>query len=501
MVARNYRSEQTLSAVEPLKMKLKVLFKDIESAVIRGTKDIDITGISANSKSVGPGFMFIVKRGKKFDGAKFIPEVIEGGASAILTDTYDPFITEITQVIHSDPASLEPILAERFYKDPVKKLDMIGVTGTNGKTTTTFLIKYLLEKQQEVCGLIGTVSWMTGKKVFSPSHTTPDYLTLIGLFSEMVQSGAKTAIMEVTSHALAQQRIQGIDFEIGVFTNLTQDHLDYHQTMEAYAEAKALLFRALKPSAWAVINIDDPVSSVMTRTCRAHIMTFGLTSGADLRASDLKMSSKSMQFNIHYKGQVQLLKTQLIGRFNVYNILAAVCVALIRGMTLTDICNAMKTFTGVPGRLERVSNKKKLQVFVDFSHTPDALEKALKTLQEFKKGRLITVFGCGGDRDAKKRPQMGLIAEKLSDVSILTSDNPRSEKPEEIARQVLEGCEKPHKTIVELDRQKAIAKAVQIATPKDIVLIAGKGHETTQIFAHRTIYFDDREVARDACRG
>ena len=482
-------------------MKLKVLFKDIESAVIRGTKDVDITGLSANSKSVAPGFLFIVKRGKTFDGTKFIPEIIEAGASAILTDTYDPFITEVTQVIHSDPASLELILAERFYKDPVKKLSVIGVTGTNGKTTTTFLIKYLLEKQDEICGLIGTVSWMTGKKVFSPTHTTPDFLTLMGLFSEMVQAKAKTAIMEVTSHALAQHRIQGIDYKIGVFTNLTQDHLDYHQTMEAYAEAKALLFRALDPSAWAVINIDDPVSSVMMRKCQAHLLTYGLTSFADLRASDLKMSPKSMQFNIHYKGHVQLLKTQLIGRFNVYNILAAASVALIRGMTLSDICKAMKTFAGIPGRLERVSNRRKLQVFVDFSHTPDALEKALKTLQEFKKGRLITVFGCGGDRDAKKRPLMGLIAEKLSDISILTSDNPRSENPVEIARQVLEGCEEPQKTIVELDRQKAIAKAIQLATPNDIVLIAGKGHETTQTFAHRTIYFDDREVAKDACGG
>ncbi len=482
-------------------MKLKVLLKDLDSSQIRGTKDVDITGLSANSKNIGPGFLFIVKRGKTFDGARFIPEAIAGGASAILTDIYDPFLTEVTQVIHSDPASLELILAERFYKDPVKKLKMIGVTGTNGKTTTTFLIKYLLEKQNELCGLIGTVSWMTGKKVFSPTHTTPDFLTLMGLFSEMVQSGAKTAIMEVTSHALAQNRIQGIDYQIGVFTNLTQDHLDYHQTMEAYAEAKALLFEELAPSAWAVINMDDPASSVMIRKCRAKLLTYGLTSHAELRASDLKMTPKSMQFNLHYKGEVQLLKTQLIGRFNVYNILAAASVALIQGMTLSDICKVMKTFAGVPGRLERVSNKKKLQVFVDFSHTPDSLEKALKTLQEFKKGRLITVFGCGGDRDTKKRPLMGLIAEKLSDISILTSDNPRSENPAEIARQVLQGCEEPHKTIVELDRQKAIAKAIQLATPKDIVLIAGKGHETTQTFAHRTIYFDDREVAKDACGG
>ncbi|MGH2612580.1 MAG: UDP-N-acetylmuramoyl-L-alanyl-D-glutamate--2,6-diaminopimelate ligase, partial [Rhabdochlamydiaceae bacterium] len=382
---------------------------------IRGGKDVDITGLSANSKNVAPGYLFIVKRGKTHEGSKFIPEAIEGGASALLTDTYDPFITEVSQVIHPDPASLELILAQRFYHDPAKQMQMIGVTGTNGKTTTTFLIKYLFEKHGEICGLVGTVAWMAGKKVFSPTLTTPDFLTLTQLFYEMAEAGSSTVVMEVTSHALQQQRVQGIDFQVGVFTNLTQDHLDYHKTMETYAEAKALLFNSLAPTAWAVINIDDPVSSVMTRRCQAHLLTYGLTSFAELRASHLKMTPHAMQFNIHYKGEVQLLKTQLIGRFNVSNILAAVGVALVHGMTLSNICKAMKSFTGVPGRLERVVNRKKIQVFVDFSHTPDALEKALKTLQEFKQGRLITVFGCGGDRDVKKRPLMGLIAEKLSD--------------------------------------------------------------------------------------
>ena len=487
--------------MESLKVKLKNLFKDIDSVQIRGGKDVDITGISANSKSVGPGFLFIVKRGKTFDGSKFIPEVIEAGAIAILTDTYDPFLTEVYQVIHPNPAAIEFEIAKRFYHDPAKNLEMIGITGTSGKTTTSFLIKYLLEKHHEVCGLVGTVLWMTGKKVFPATHTTPDAITLTRLFSEMVGNGVTTNIMEVTSHALQQNRVQGINFQIGVFTNLTQDHLDYHQTMETYAEAKAILFRSLSSSSWAVINVDDPVSSVMTRNCQAHLLTYGLTQFAELRATDLKMSSRSMQFTIHYKGQSELLKTQLIGRFNVYNILAATGVALIQGMSLKEICRAMKSFTGVPGRLERVPNRKRLQVFVDYSHKPDALEKALKTLQEFKKGRLITVYGCGGDRDTKKRPLMGKIAEKLSDISILTSDNPRSEDPAQIASQVLEGCDKPHNIIVELDRQKAIAKAISLATPKDIVLIAGKGHETYQIFAHRTIHFDDREAAKHACGG
>jgi UDP-N-acetylmuramoyl-L-alanyl-D-glutamate--2,6-diaminopimelate ligase len=479
-------------------MRLKTLFKEIDSVQIRGGKDVSITGISAHSQSVVPGYLYVVKRGKTFDGSQFIPEVIQAGAAALLTDTYDPFITEVTQVIHPDPASLEYILAQRFYHDPVKKLQVIGVTGTSGKTTTTFLIKHLLEKHDEVCGLVGTVAWMTGKRVLPPTHTTPDFLTLTRLFSEMVDADASTAVMEVTSHALEQKRIQGIDFQVGVFTNLTQDHLDYHRTVEAYAEAKALLFKSLAPSAWAIVNIDDPISSVMIRQCSAQLLTYGLTSFADVRATDLRMSARFTQFNIHYKREVHALKTELIGRFNVSNILAAVSVALVQGMTLADICKAMKSFKGIPGRLERIANQKKLQVFVDFSHKPDALEKALKTLQEFKQGRLITVFGCGGDRDAKKRPIMGNIAEKFSDISILTSDNPRSENPVEIAKQVLQGCQDPQSMIVELDRQKAIEKAIKMATPKDLVLIAGKGHETTQIFAHRTIHFDDREVARKA---
>ncbi len=480
-------------------MKLKILFKGIDQVQIRGMKEVEIKGISANSKSIVPGYLFIAKRGKKFDGSTFIPEAIQGGAAAILTDTYDPFITETTQVIYPDPGALEFLLAERFYEKPSKKLKMIGITGTNGKTTTSYLIKYLLEKHKEKCGLIGTVAWMTGKRVFPPTHTTPDFLTLTRLLSEMVEAKATTGIMEVTSHALEQNRVQGIDFQVAVFTNLTHDHLDYHPTMEAYAQAKALLFRRLLPSASAVINIDDPASNLMMRECQARFLTYGATSLAELRASDLKMTAGGMQFKVHYKGELHVLNTQLIGRFNVSNVLASVGVALIQGMTLPAICEAMKSFTGVPGRLERVPNRKKLQVFVDFAHTPDALEKALKTLQEFKQGRIITVFGCGGDRDAKKRPLMGLIAEKLSDVSILTSDNPRGENPSEIARQVLGGCEKPEQTIVELDREKAIAKAIEITTPHDIILIAGKGHETTQIFAHRTIHFDDRKVAKDAC--
>lgn len=482
-------------------MKLRQLLKDIPSIQVRGSQEIEIKGISANSKNIAPGFLFITKQGKSFNGAQFIPEAIQGGAKAVLLDTYDPFLTDITQVIHSDPASLELSLAERFYDYPTQKLKMIGVTGTNGKTTTSYLIKYLIDQKKEACGLIGTVEWVAGKKIYTPTHTTPDTLTLMKLFSDMVSEGVQTTIMEVTSHALDQKRVQGIDFKIGVFTNLTHDHLDYHQTMEKYAAAKALLFQSLSSEAYAVVNIDDPTSSIMIRECKAKLFSYGMQEGAHLYATDLRMTPRFMGFNVHYEGRVELFKTDLIGRFNVYNILAATSVALLQGMSLKEIKKAIAAFKGVPGRLERVANMKDLQIFVDYSHKPDALEKVLKTLGEFKQGKIITVYGCGGNRDALKRPIMGSIVERFSDIAILTSDNPRGEDPQEIARQVLKGCLYPEKTILELDRRKAIEEAIRLATPQDMILIAGKGHETTQIFAHRTIQFDDRLVAKDACRG
>ncbi len=482
--------------MEPL--KINELFKEIPLAEIRGNQEIEVKGLTANSKQAAPGFLFIVKRGQKSDGSKFIPEAIQKGAAALLSDTYNPHFKEITQVVHPQPRSIELFLAQRFYDNPTRKLEMIGVTGTNGKTTTTYLIKYLLEQKGILCGLVGTIAWVTGKKAVLPTLTTPDSLTLMHLFGEMVHEGVRTVVMEVTSHALHQKRVEGIDFQIAVFTNLTQDHLDYHQTMEAYGAAKALLFESLTPSAWALINADDPAASLMTAKSQARLFTYGMSFSADLYAADLRMTLQGMEFEVHYQKEKVLFQTRLVGRFNVYNILAATAVALIRGVTLSEVSQKIASFEGIPGRLERVVNGKNLQIFVDYSHTPDSLENALKTLQEFKQGRLITVFGCGGDRDQTKRPIMGSIAERLSDIAILTSDNPRSEDPGEIARQVLKGCKEA--VILELDRRKAIELATQLATPQDTILIAGKGHETTQTFAGQTVHFDDREVARQCCR-
>ncbi len=474
-------------------MRLKQLFKDID-VIWKGSKETDITSLTANSKNAAPGSLFFARRGKTGDGHRFITEAVSAGAVAILSDTFDPFLS-VTQVIHPDVNSLESLLAKRFYHDPTQNLSIFGVTGTSGKTTTTFLIKYLLE-QQAPAGLIGTVSWMTGKKVLPASHTTPELLTLMHLFHEMKEEGCKTAIMEVSSHALDQGRVKDVPFAAAVFTNLSQDHLDYHHTMEEYAEVKSRLFTELK--GYAIVNGDDPWSKVMTQNCSAKIIRYGLHPEFELFASNLELSPQGMTFEVCWQQEIVKFRTILIGRFNVYNILAATALALTQDMTLQDIAKKLEYFSGVPGRLERVINPKNLQVFVDYSHKPDALKNVLQTLTELKRGRIITVFGCGGDRDIQKRPQMASISENFSDITIVTNDNPRSEDPAEIARQITEGFQK--KTyLIELDRKQAILQALKLANPEDIILIAGKGHETYQIFAHQTLIFDDREIVKEAC--
>jgi UDP-N-acetylmuramoyl-L-alanyl-D-glutamate--2,6-diaminopimelate ligase len=475
-------------------MKLKQLFKDIK-VTWKGSKEADITFITANSKNVAPGTLFFAKRGKTGNGHRFITEAVSAGAVAVLTDTYDPFLT-ITQIIHPDVNSLESFLAKRFYQDPAQKLSIFGVTGTSGKTTTTFLMRYLLEEKTP-CGLIGTVSWIIGKKVLPASYTTPDLLTLVQLFHEMKEEGCKRAVMEVSSHAIDQDRVKDIEFAAAIFTNLSQDHLDYHHSMEEYAEVKSCLFKDTKI---AIINGDDPWSPIMVRKCSGRLIRYGLNPDFELFASNLQLSSHGMKFDVCWKEEIVSFKTSLIGRFNVYNILAAAALALTQGMELQQIAKKIESFSGVPGRLERVVNPKNLQVFVDYSHKPDALKNVLQTLKELKKGRLITVFGCGGNRDVQKRPQMAFISESFSDLTIITNDNPRNEDPSEIARQVITGFQK-NSYIVELDRKKAILQALQLAKPEDIILIAGKGHETYQVFAHQTIVFDDREIVKEACGG
>jgi len=374
----------------------------------------------------------------------------------------------------------------------MEPLISIGVTGTNGKTTVTHIVRHFLEMLGMRCGLVGTLMWITGDKTYTPTHTTPDAKTLRPLLAEMIASGCSAVAMEVSSHALVQKRTSSIDFRVAVFTNLTQDHLDYHKTMEAYAAAKAGLFSGLKESAWAVVNGDDPYADFMVQQCRASVVTYGMRESVDCRVVEVERGA----FTIQYKGENVRVQTPLVGFFNVYNVLAAISTLLALDFNLARLAEIVPSLPPISGRMERIPNSKNLQVFVDYAHTPDALEKVLQAARERATSRVIVVYGCGGGRDPVKRPLMGRLAEQFADVAILTSDNPRSEDPAVVAEGVLKGCLVPEKTIVELDRKRAIEQAIQLATEDDVVVIAGKGHEKTQVFADRVVPFDDAEVVR-----
>lgn len=491
-------------------MKLKKLLKDLPIQQVKGSKDLDITGVCANSKLVSPGNLFIARKGRAEDGTAFIPEALAGGAVAILTDIYDPFLKhEVTQLIHPDVASIEGLLATHYYQYPSRELYMVGLTGTNGKTTTSFLIKHLLDSINCPCGLIGTIEYIIGQHRYQATRTTPDVSTNQKMLREMVIQHCQSAVMEVTSHALDQQRVDYIDFDVAVFTNLTLDHLDYHLTMENYADAKAKLFRSLDPSKkkpmhsfpkTAIVNVDNPWYSKMIEGFTANVLTYGLFNHADLTAKDIKLSSTGTSMTLSYKGELVALKWPLAGQFNAYNCLAAVAVGLVRGIPLKDIAGIMSLAPSVPGRLEPVPNELDLKIYVDFAHTDNALANVLESLKELKQGRIIVVFGCGGNRDTSKRPKMARVCEQLADVVIVTSDNPRMEDPVEITRQIAQGFTNKDNHLIEVDRKKAIEKAIDLATVDDIILIAGKGHEPYQIFAHKTIEFDDRKVAADICK-
>lgn len=488
-------------------MKLKKLLKDIPVKEVKGSKDVEITGLCANSKVVAPGNLFVAKKGRVDDGAHYIHEAIAAGATAVLTDIFDPSLRNITQVIHPHVSAIESLLAAQYYQHPSRELFMVGITGTNGKTTTSFLIKHMLDQLNVPCGLIGTIEYIIGKHRYQAVRTTPDVISNHKMLREMILQGCKSAVMEVTSHALDQGRAQNIDYDIGIFTNLTLDHLDYHQTMDNYCMAKQKLFQGFNPKQskqgnpfpkTAVVNIDSPWYEKMLQGCQAQVLTYGFGPSATVRAKNIQLTPSGTQFTIRYNGEEVKCRCPLVGRYNVYNCLAAVCVGLIRQEPLEKLGAILSSFPAVPGRLELVRNDLGLNIFVDFAHSDDALTNVLECLQEFKKGRIITVFGCGGDRDHSKRPKMSKAAEELSDFCFVTSDNPRSENPLKICQEITQGFKKEN-WMVEIDRREAIKKAISMANLNDIILIAGKGHETYQVFAHKTVEFDDRKIASQLC--
>jgi UDP-N-acetylmuramoyl-L-alanyl-D-glutamate--2,6-diaminopimelate ligase len=486
-------------------MKLKKLLKDIPFKSVKGSKDIAITGVCANSKLVAPGHLFIAKKGLADDGSRYIQEAVSAGASAVLTDIYDPSFKNITQIIHPKPVEIEGALAAHYYEHPSKELFMVGLTGTNGKTTTSFVAKYLLDQFRGPCGLIGTIEYIIGHHRYQATRTTPDVSANHKMLRDMISHGSRSAVMEVTSHALDQGRVQYIDYDVAIFTNLTLDHLDYHQTMEQYCLAKNRLFRSLEgPSKGrkkqtAVVNADSGWTSKILEGCRAKVLSYGINSPADLRAADIELTAAGTKLTIHYQGKTYPCQWPLVGRFNVYNCLAAMAAVLCLPAPIEEIIKHMDKIPSVPGRLQPVPNGLGVTVYVDFAHTNDALENVLECLFELKKGKIITVFGCGGDRDQSKRSKMAEAAEQFSDVTIVTSDNPRTEDPLTICRQIIQGFKKKDSCLLEIDRRAAIKKAIDISQPNDIILIAGKGHEPYQIFAHQTIEFSDAKVVSELC--
>jgi len=480
-------------------VKLKELFKGIDSVSIKGSKETTITGLSNDSRVVAPGHLFIAKQGKTFHGADFIAQALESGATAVVTDLYDPFIKQ-PQIIASNPAELEAILAHRFYGAPSEQLYVIGVTGTKGKTTTTYMIHHLLNALQKPCGLIGGVDTLLGHERRTSTLTTHTCLQNHRWLREMTQQGCIAAVIEVSSHGLEQGRVAQIAFDVAIFTNLTPDHLDYHNTMEEYAAAKRKLIDQMangpKKQKRSLINADSPWSSFMLD--KTHAWTFGIDAAADIQAFDIRISREGTRFVVGFKGQREEFCLPVIGKYNVYNALGAIGVGLNLGYSLADIQTALGTFPGTPGRLQSVPNERGISIFVDHSHMGEALANALKALKELSPKKLICIFGAGGDRPRERRSGLAKAAEEFADLSIITSDNPRSEDPSAICQEILAGFKNRTLPIVEVDRRSAIHLGVHLAKPGDIVLIAGKGHEKVQIFAHQTIAFDDYAVAKEA---
>jgi len=482
-------------------MQLKTLAAALPTRQVIGTLDRTVESIAYDSRRVQRNGLFVALRGEKADGHEFIDSAIEKGASVIVTEREEQYPRVTCLVVENTRAALADLSAN-FYGHPAWKLKLAAVTGTNGKTTTTFLIKHICEKAGLRCGLIGTVRYEIGERILPAIRTTPESLDLQELLAQIVNADCRAAAMEVSSHALAQDRTRGLEWNVAVFTNLTQDHLDFHRTMESYFDSKAKLFARLgsqekKRKPVAIVNIDDRYGEQLLKKIdqRVAVVTYGRSVRADFRASNYRVEFSGTSYQLDAHGKSYLVRVPLIGGFNVANSVAALAAANALGISLRDAVLSLGKSPQVPGRLELVPARRQFQVFVDYAHTPDALRNVLKTLRELEPHRLIVVFGCGGNRDREKRPLMGEIVDRDADYAIVTSDNPRKEDPNAIIVEIEKGFRSSHYEKM-VDRTQAIDRAITLAQPRDIVLIAGKGHENYQEFADHTVPFDDIQVAR-----
>ncbi|NLY89105.1 MAG: UDP-N-acetylmuramoyl-L-alanyl-D-glutamate--2,6-diaminopimelate ligase [Firmicutes bacterium] len=490
-------------------MKLKALLEKLPVTEFRGDAEVEITSVEYDSRLVSPGALFIALRGSKADGHDYIREAVARGAVAVLAEEAGGVEEAANLILVQDTRKLLPAIGRIFYHDPAARLQLLGVVGTNGKTTSTFFLRSILEAASRPAGLVGTIHHLFGGKAETSGNTTPGPLDLQRLFAEMLKEGIDCVVMEVSSHALALGRVDGLTFAGGVFTNITPDHLDFHQSFDEYLQVKTGFFTHLPPEAPAVINIDDPHGRYILDRTSGRKFTYGLSPAAAIRAEEISMTIKGSAFTANTPWGKRRINLKLPGRFNIYNALGALGLALALGVDLERAGRGLESLTGVPGRFQLIPGGDDFAVVVDYAHTPDGLENILRTARALTKNNLLLVFGCGGDRDRGKRPEMGRIAARLSDLTIITSDNPRSEDPAAIAREIENGFvaeawalgrDPARGCRVILDRKEAIQEAVFAARPGDMLVIAGKGHENHQIFHDRTVPFDDREVAAAALR-
>ncbi|GFE57530.1 UDP-N-acetylmuramoyl-L-alanyl-D-glutamate--2,6-diaminopimelate ligase [Geobacter sp. AOG1] len=501
-------------------MLLSELLTSTTPLATGGTVALEIQGLCYDSRQVKPGGLFFALKGVASDGHRFIDTALRAGAAAVVLEDEAFAPAGASWVKVADARLAMARMAAVFYGNPTDAVPLIGITGTNGKTTTTYLVEAILAEADIPAAVLGTISYRFRERIIPSSHTTPESVDLQRMLRDVADMGAKSVVMEVSSHALEQRRVDGCRFDVGVFTNLTRDHLDYHRTMESYLASKQRLFGELlvpdqvKPKRRAVVNLDDSYGSQVAAVTACPVIGYGLGAAAQVTARDISFTVDGISGTLVTPAGEITFRSALLGRFNLYNILAAVGAGVALDLPLTAIRNGIERHASVPGRLERVANDRGVALLVDYAHTGDALENVLRTITELAEGRIITVFGCGGDRDRGKRPVMGEIAGRYSDLAIVTSDNPRTEEPAAILAEVRQGIlplglreyapsevaggitEKGFCTVE--NRREAIKLAVRLARPRDIVLLAGKGHEDYQIIGTKKHHFDDREEAAHA---
>jgi len=476
------------------------LLDAVPTLSVKGPQRAEVTGVTCDSRQVRPGFVFVAVAGLRRDGWVFAADAVRRGAVAVVSAHADVLSRDVCHACVENPRRAAAELASAFFGRPADRLILVGITGTNGKTTAAYLVQAILRESGHEPGLVGTVEYRIGERTIPAERTTPEAPALQSMLAQMVGAGCESAVMEVSSHALVQERTHGIAYDVGVFTNLTHDHLDYHGNLEEYFEAKARLFQDLGKGgkrATAVINADDPWGRrLVGRTKAAAVVTYGMGEGAAVQGCDAAVTPSGSRFRARSPWGDVSVRLRLLGRFNVSNALAAVAVCGVLGVDPARAASALERVPAVPGRLERVESAADFAVFVDYAHTDDALSHVLSTVREITPGRVIVVFGCGGNRDRAKRPLMGGVAARLADYSILTSDNPRKEDPAEIIAAIRQGFGADSNVEVVEDRAAAIGRAVAMARSGDSVVIAGKGHENFQEFANTTVPFDDRDVVK-----